>query len=83
MVERLAGSECLPVSVKIQTEAKDGPGSRQNGLVWRIGSRWLMHLIEADKFDVWLVSIRVSMRLLWPRQEAGREGAANPDRSPA
>jgi len=52
---------------------KMGPKSHQNGLVWRIGPRWLMRLVETDKFDVWLVSIRVSMRLLRPRQGAGQE----------
>ena len=60
-----------------------GPESRQNGLVLRIGMRWLIRLVKTDKFDVCLVSIRVSVRLLYPRQGAGQEGAANPGRSPA
>ena len=52
---------------------KMGPKSHQNGLVWRIGPRWLIRLVDTDKFDVWLISIRVSMQLLRPRQGAGQE----------
>ena len=39
----------------------------------KIGPQSLMRIIEADKFDVELDSIRVSMRLLQPTQEAGQK----------
>ena len=33
----------------------------------------VLQIIEADKFDVELDSIQVSMRFLWPTQEAGQK----------
>ena len=68
---RAKGLTChLPDS---DLKLKIGQESRQDCLVLWIGPRWLIRFVEADKFDVWLVSIRVSMQLLRPRQGAGQE----------
>jgi hypothetical protein len=55
-----------------------GPKSHKDDLKRRSGPRCVMKIIEADKFDVELDSIRVSMRFLQPTQEAGQKYGTDP-----
>jgi hypothetical protein len=57
---------------------KMSPKLHQDGLRRRSGPRCLMQIVEVDKFDVGLDSIRVSTRFLKPTQEAGQKYGTDP-----
>ena len=59
--------------IESDPQLKMGPKSHKDGLKRRSDPRYIMDIIEADNFDVELDSIRVSMRFLWPAQEAGQK----------